>query len=322
MNQIAYHITDSSEWIKIIHQNIPSTLTKNQLVLNEEAGTGTIDVVNIQEGLNITFIDVKLQSGLKLIRNPDVSNNHFILNFYFSKTEVPLKIQKQEKVAFQHYGVLLSSGMTASESMLPPNLPIKIFNITFSKDWLQKNVLENAKPQSQLNHIFTNDESIYLFENLDYTFHNTYLSILESGKSKGKIWLIADILKMLTHFFNKIESRPTSAYGLNINASDIKNLLIAKTTIEENWDKTPSNESLSKLANMSLSKFKKLFKQVFRESPYQYHLTLKMNKAMELLTNKNHSVSDVGHILGYSNLSQFSKAFKKFHNVLPKEANK
>ncbi|WP_420570743.1 helix-turn-helix domain-containing protein [Kordia sp.] len=321
MNQASYNITDSNTWIKIIHQHIASTLTENQLTLKEESGTGTIEVVTIQEGLNITFIDVVLQSGLKLIRNPDVSNNHFILNFYFSKTEVPQKIQQQKKVSFEHYGVLLSSGMTASQSIIPPNLPIKIFNITFSKDWLQKNVLDTANPNGTLNQLFANDEAIYLFENLDYTFHNTYQSILQSEKSKGKIWLVADILKMLTHFFNKIESRPTFSHDVNINAVDIKNLLLAKKSIEENWDKTPSNESLANIANMSLSKFKKRFKQVFHKSPYQYYLALKMDKAMELLLKKEHSVSDVGYLLGYSNLSQFTKAFKKFHNALPKEVS-
>ncbi len=321
MKKVSYNITDSNTWIKIIHKHIASTLTKNLLILEEESGTGTIEVITIQEGLHITFIDVMLQSGLKLTRNPDTSNNHFILNFYFSKTEVPQKIAQQQKTSFEHYGVLLSSGMTASESIIPPNLPIKIFNITFSKDWLQKNVLDTVNPNGTLNSLFSNEKAIYLFENLDYTFHNTYQSIIDSEKSRGKIWLVADILKMLTHFFNKVESRPTFDHTTNINAVDIKNLLIAKKSIEENWDKTPSNESLAELANMSLSKFKKRFKQVFHKSPYQYYLALKMNKAMELLLKKEHSVSDVGYLLGYSNLSQFTKAFKKFHNALPKEVN-
>ncbi len=322
MKEITYFITDSRDWLKMINQLIPSSLTDNRLLLHKEAGTGLIEVHTIQEGLHITFIEVMLKSGLKLTRNADNSNNYFILNFYFSKTKIPQKIKDQKKVAFEHYGILLSSGMTASESIIPPDLPIKIFNITFSKDWLQKNVLDNMPSTGKLNQLFANEEPIYLFENLDHTFHNTYQSLLMSEQNKGKIWLVADILKMMTHFFNKIESRLTSNYDVNVNAKDIKNLLIAKQSIEENWEQTPSNESLAKIANMSLSKFKKLFKQVFHESPYQYYLALKMNKAMELLKTDEYSVSDVGYILGYTNLSQFSKAFKKFHHILPKNVGK
>jgi len=322
MKQIEYCITGASKWIRTINKLVPSVLMEERLILDHSVGTGDIEVIPIQEGLNITFINIKLHSEINLVRKSDHANNYFILNFYFSKTEISHKILNKNHLEFEHCGVLLSSSMTDSESLLPANLPIRIFNITFSKEWLQKNVLEDFNDNNELHKIFTKNEPIYLFENLDYTFNDTFQSLLSFEKSIGKIWLVADVLKMLTHFFNKIQSRPFSIYKSNANSIDIKGLLVAKTTIEESWHSVPSNELLAQLAGMSLSKFKKLFKDVFGESPYQYYLGLKMNKAKELLIMDEHSVSSVGYILGYSNLSQFTKAFKKFHGILPKEANK
>jgi AraC-like DNA-binding protein len=44
-----------------------------------------------------------------------------------------------------------------------------------------------------------------------------------------------------------------------------------------------------------------------------------MNYARMLLSGGNHSVKEVGHLLGYDNLSNFTAAFKKQFNLLPSE---
>lgn len=76
---------------------------------------------------------------------------------------------------------------------------------------------------------------------------------------------------------------------------------------------------LSKIAGMSLSKFKRLFRQIFSTTPYQYHLANKMEKSMKTLKEDSYSISEIGFLMGYSNLSQFSKAFKNHFGVLPSE---
>jgi len=318
MNKIEFYISDSQNWIQKINQCIPSTLTGNRLTIDPDFGKGSIEVVPVQEGLHMTLIDIGLKSSLKLERIADDSNNFFILNFYFTKTEVSQTIKVLDKLKLEHCGVLLSSGMTSSESVIPADLPIKILNITFSKDWLFKNIVSDNQ-DSRLFQIFKEDKPIYLFENIDYTFHDIYKSILSAKQNVGKMWLTSGVLRMLTHFFEKIESHTAPFNHLNINSQELKHLMKAKNSIENNWEKAPSNEDLAQLANMSHTKFKKLFKQVFRKSPYQYYIAFKMGKAKEMLAKNEHSVSCVGYYLGYSNLSQFSKAFKKVYNILPKE---
>jgi AraC-like DNA-binding protein len=89
--------------------------------------------------------------------------------------------------------------------------------------------------------------------------------------------------------------------------------------IEKDIASMPPLVLLSKEAGMSLSKFKYAFKYVTGQTPYQYHLKYKMDKAKELLIKTDKSVSEIGYICGYSNLSHFSRVFKKFHGLLPSE---
>jgi AraC-like DNA-binding protein len=76
------------------------------------------------------------------------------------------------------------------------------------------------------------------------------------------------------------------------------------------------------MALMSATKLKNIFKKAFGMSMYEYYQKNRMHKAKELLCSGKYSVSQVGVMIGYRNLSNFSNAFKKEFNYLPKDFNK
>ncbi|PKV48564.1 AraC-like DNA-binding protein [Aquimarina sp. MAR_2010_214] len=321
-NEIIYSITSPRKWQEILHKNTFSKLEGKKLILQEKSGRGTIDVVNIQEGLAITFIDITLSNSLKLKRIATKNNDHFILNFYFSSINIKEQIGTMTQLlGFEFYSIMLYSSMTESESIIPANIPVKVFNITFSKEWLYQNVLDTDNKTDNLQQFFSAHGPIYLYENLDFKFNAILKDITQSSENINKISLFSNVLQLLVSFFKKIEARSTIEKDVYINPIDLQNLLRVRELIEQNWQEKPSNKALAEQANMSLSKFKQLFKHIFGDSPYQYYLNFKMGKALELLQKKEYSISDIGYIVGYSNLSQFSKIFKKKYNFLPSEVN-
>jgi AraC-like DNA-binding protein len=52
---------------------------------------------------------------------------------------------------------------------------------------------------------------------------------------------------------------------------------------------------------------------------YEYYQKNRMHKAKELLHTGKYSVSQVGSMLGYQNLSNFSASFKKEFNSTPSD---
>lgn len=133
---------------------------------------------------------------------------------------------------------------------------------------------------------------------------------------------MANILQIIDYLFDRVKERVIiTGKNSHIHADDLDSLIEVRTFIDANPDKDISLEILSEIAGMSLSKFKRLFKQVFGITPYQYHLANKMEKSMETLKEKSYSISEIGFLMGYSNLSQFSKAFKNHFGVLPSEVN-
>ena len=84
-------------------------------------------------------------------------------------------------------------------------------------------------------------------------------------------------------------------------------------------DKFPSIDLLSKTAMMSSTKLKTKFKQIYGMKLYEFYNRNRLEKAKDMLQSGKYSVKEVGLDIGFSNLSNFAKAFRKEFGVLPNE---
>jgi transcriptional regulator GlxA family with amidase domain len=106
-------------------------------------------------------------------------------------------------------------------------------------------------------------------------------------------------------------------YDLNVH--DIQTLYGLKEQILGHLDKPPVIKELAISAAMSPTKLKRLFKQIFGKSIFNYYQEFRMKEAALLLEKNNMSVSEVGYTLGFINLSHFAKVFEEHIGVKPKK---
>ncbi|SHK07101.1 helix-turn-helix transcriptional regulator [Epilithonimonas mollis] len=76
-------------------------------------------------------------------------------------------------------------------------------------------------------------------------------------------------------------------------------------------------ESVARESSISEYHFYRLFRQIQGESPYQYITQKKLQFAKQLLKDKSLSLTDVAFICGFTDLSSFSKNFKKHFRIPP-----
>jgi len=81
--------------------------------------------------------------------------------------------------------------------------------------------------------------------------------------------------------------------------------------IKQNLYSDISINEFASLCHMSLSTFKRKFKEVYNESPAKYISKMKIQKAAERLNDKNLRISDIAYDLGYNSLTTFNRAFKE-----------
>ncbi|MDP1879515.1 MAG: AraC family transcriptional regulator [Parachlamydiaceae bacterium] len=84
---------------------------------------------------------------------------------------------------------------------------------------------------------------------------------------------------------------------------------------------TPTIDELAGKLNMSASKFKLVFNEVYACSPHQYFLNIKLKKACNTLHFTELSVSEVSFKYGFTHPSGFSRFIKTKLGVSPLEFN-
>lgn len=93
--------------------------------------------------------------------------------------------------------------------------------------------------------------------------------------------------------------------------------------VNENFEKEISIEEVSKIAMLSQSYFRYLFKQMTHKTFTEYIQNLRISKAIELLkTRKDMRIIDVCYSVGYNNISHFNRTFRQDTGVSPKAFRK
>jgi AraC-like DNA-binding protein len=81
-------------------------------------------------------------------------------------------------------------------------------------------------------------------------------------------------------------------------------------------------DELAKLCNMSITNFRRTFKEVMKIPPSEYIYQFRIRMASLLLLGKGNSVLDVSIYVGYNSLSSFNRHFRRIMGVSPREWKK
>ena len=80
-----------------------------------------------------------------------------------------------------------------------------------------------------------------------------------------------------------------------------------------------SLEALADMVNLSLSRFKTRFKHEVGVAPGGYIIMRKVEKAKELLGDRDRSITDIAFDLGFSSSQYFATAFKRYTGTTPRQ---
>ncbi|HEY1501927.1 MAG TPA: AraC family transcriptional regulator [Acidobacteriaceae bacterium] len=96
----------------------------------------------------------------------------------------------------------------------------------------------------------------------------------------------------------------------------------ALTAIHDRVNTPWTVESLAQAAGMSRSAFAARFKELLGQTPLEYVTEWRMQKAMQLLEQRDKKLIDVARSVGYESDAAFSKAFKRVVGANPGEYRK
>lgn len=94
-------------------------------------------------------------------------------------------------------------------------------------------------------------------------------------------------------------------------------LLRARDLADSRYTEPLTVDDLAAAAHMSRSHFSRAFRRAFGESPYNYLLTRRLERAAHLLRSTDWSVADVCMAVGLASVGSFTTSFTSVYGMSP-----
>ena len=318
---LTIHYTNDEAWLPQVSSLLKGEIDGDSMQFDNEIGKGKVYRVNIDWGLRIRKMQVVFHQPVIFERDPilHAKDGYYVLisNLGDQYLEAVTADQHFKLGYTTDEGIYFSSPLLSASFFFKPNKHYKLIYIVVTheriKDFIKRQPLTQ---NSLLESIVDDNKPIYHVEHLDATLLHMLKDIDEEmcDERLNNLLIHSRALELCYNILSRVEKRNAS-HSSKIHPDDIKKLSEVRKLLTENYDQPCLPiEEMAKKIGMSPTKFKNLFKQMFGHSYYQYYHNIRMHKAKELLEKREMSVSEVGYLLGYSNLSKFSRAFKdKFH---------
>jgi AraC-like DNA-binding protein len=98
-----------------------------------------------------------------------------------------------------------------------------------------------------------------------------------------------------------------------------RGVLKAQRRLAEDFVTPPSLEDLALEVGLSRSALCTGFRQMLGQSVFDYILSLRMERALALLNERDASITAIAHTVGYNHTSSFSVAVQRYFGATPSE---
>jgi AraC-like DNA-binding protein len=97
----------------------------------------------------------------------------------------------------------------------------------------------------------------------------------------------------------------------------VRHLLRAKDLADARYREPLDVATLARAAHLSPAHFSREFRRAFGESPHQYLLTRRLERAAALLRNTDRSVADICLLVGLKSVGSFTTSFGRAYGMSP-----
>ena len=96
-----------------------------------------------------------------------------------------------------------------------------------------------------------------------------------------------------------------------------RHLLRAKDLVDARYREPLDVPTLARVAHLSPAHFSREFRRTFGETPHQYLLTRRLERAAAMLRNTDWTVADICLAVGLTSVGSFTTSFRRVYGVSP-----
>jgi AraC-like DNA-binding protein len=276
-----------------------------------------MDRLSPQEELNSTYIDaIKIhRSSQDRGKHPLCYNQGII--FIGQGTKVVTYNEKAYTYNPENYLVLPVILSAECEAFATPQQPI----LAMLVDINLKQIQSISSQLHKMEGFVFDEESVEIpyTENVNQRLQDCILRILQVLQSPTESEILGDSLLYELYYLILANGKSAALHALTMKDSNVSRIEKALQRINNEYDQKLSVKELAEIVYMSESSFHRIFNSVTATTPIQYIKNIRLLKAKDLLVSQEVKVNEVALKVGYENVSQFSREFKRYFGQSPSE---
>lgn len=153
--------------------------------------------------------------------------------------------------------------------------------------------------------------------------YNSAISLFSTASKKDEFYEI-EIQSIILHLFFELYKKGYIS-GISKNPQNLKkNQTVIRLLdwIEENYTENITLSTLSEISNLSEKYICRIFREYTSKTPVSYINELRIEVACHEMSANSKSVTEAAFSCGFNDLSYFSKLFKRYKGVNPKQFKK
>ena len=190
--------------------------------------------------------------------------------------------------------------------------------IVFIADFFLKRYLSNSdiEPIDFIYNKIQKELSLELVNSFSIDALSLYIieKIKQKQTNMNSIKCEHNIIEFMIHCFSLFDF-----YDDTINQDDLIIVKKAKDYLLKNFASAPTIKELAHICATNETKLKKIFKQVYKITIYEYIQKLRLEEANLLLRDKILNIGEISQKVGYKHQGNFSKLFFNYFGVYPKD---
>lgn len=303
--------------------NVP--VINHQLIFPETIGSGTLFSIKLPNSINVNIINCRMNQDWLLCRRK-IREEFYTLRFHELTIPDTLEIRiGDDRLKESHTTrsiAYLTNTLSDWAYLGAKGTIYKGIDILFNASWLAGYLGVEHIEDVLAAYLSLQVENVHR-EPLDSEYRRLIQEITEAEEDNDNPMRLAIIqnrvMLLIERFFLRMYERKKNSYfNIPLSKTDIDRVMQVEATLTKDvFEPAPTISQLARMVSISESKLKKDFKLIYGVPVYEYFQKVRMQAAKDKLLSGGHSVKEVAMELGYSNLSNFTIAFKKEFGLLP-----
>jgi len=312
--------------LKELAGQLNTEVKDDKITLNSYPARGYINHIVLPNKLDTLIMNFDLTDDIWINRLKTDLEYYVFICEEITGTGTYAKVDdvKSEKKTGLATNVYLVSFLSDLRQFARAGSRVSGIRVILSPEWIASYLRIDQMDDVLQRYLMLKAKSIHVRE-MDFETHTLLNEILNAPEDTPlkKTYLENRVMRILEIFFSWLyQQMSVMKLEVNISKEDIEKIMDVEKTLLGNFAMAPTISDLSRKIGVSPSKLKKQFRDMYGLPPYEYFQQHRMQKAKEMLTGSKLTVKEVGKTLGYSNLSNFTLAFRKVFNINPGELRK